>query len=479
LTFHTLAEIRGVAPEERPRTEVWGWHPTIIRGKRRTTFVATVGVVGFGTVGTGVARLLLAEREALASKLTEPIRLKWVCDVDLDRPRDVAVPPECLTRDYRQVVQDPDVDIVAELIGGTGVAREVVLSAVRTGKDVVTANKALLAVQGEELFAAAESAGVSISFEASCAGGVPVIAAIRDGFIANRIQSIRGIVNGTANYILSKMTREGTSYSQALAEAQAHGYAEDPPTLDVAGTDSAHKLAILARLGFGVAFDFEAISVEGIEGIDQADVQFAGEMGYVIKLLAVARRTEEGLDLRVHPALVSCEDPLASVHGVTNAVAVEGHAVGRVLLIGRGAGQMPTASAVVADIVDAALGRSRITFRRLTAFNGGAPRAAVLPAGRSRSRHYFRFTVLDAPGVLAQIAGVLGRYGISIASVVQHEAAGDEPVPVIIMAHEADEASVREALAVIDDLDVVRLPTVWLRVEDDQRAEPTKAGADR
>jgi homoserine dehydrogenase len=428
--------------------------------------VATVGLIGFGTVGTGVARLLLEQRDALQSKVTVPIDLKWVCDVDLERPRDVTVPPERLTDDYRTVVDDPEVDIVVELVGGTTVAREIAGRALAAGKDLVTANKALLAVHGRDLFAAAGRAGVSICFEASCVGGVPIIAAIRDGFIANRIESIRGIVNGTANYILSKMTQEGTGYALALAEAQAQGFAEDPPTLDVNGTDSAHKLAILARLGFGVDFDFDEISVAGIEGTEQADVTFAGEMGYVVKLLAIGHRTADGLDLRVHPALVSRRDVLATVSGPRNAVAVKGHAVAEVLYIGQGAGQMPSASAVVADIVDAALGRSRITFKHLAVLGGRAPRVAVLPPGQSISRHYLRFTVVDRPGVLAQIAGVLGRHGISIASVVQHEADPAMPVPVIIMTHHAVVADLREALAEIDALDVVRRPTVWLRVAD-------------
>jgi len=460
--------------------------------------VATVGLIGLGTVGTGVVRLLLQQHEALQSKVTVPIDLKWVCDVDLSRPRDVAIPPDRLTDDYTRVVDDPDVDIVVELIGGMTVARDVALRALDAGKDLVTANKALLAVHGAALFAAAGRAGTSICFEASCVGGVPIIAAIRDGFIANRIESIRGIVNGTANYVLSRMTQEATSYALALAEAQAQGYAEDPPTLDVSGTDSAHKLAILARLGFGVDFDFDEIAVSGIEGMQQADVTFAGEMGYVIKLLVIAERTAEGLDLRVHPALVNRRDPLATVSGPMNAVAVRGHAVGEVLHVGQGAGQTPTASAVVADIVDAALGRSRITFKHLTVLSGRAPRVAILPPGRSESRHYLRFTVVDQPGVLAQIAGALGRYGISIASVVQHEAEAAEvlahgqtggssfarqfprkaaspapvrrplrgAVPVIIMTHRAVAAGVRRALDEIDALDVIRMPTVWLRVAD-------------
>ncbi|MFH0963759.1 MAG: homoserine dehydrogenase [Planctomycetota bacterium] len=423
-----------------------------------------VGLVGFGTVGSGVVKILLEEHDAIAERTNVDVRLLYVCDLDLARDRGVAVPKGLLTKDFRKVLDDDRVSVVIELIGGIDVAKKLILEALAKKKHVVTANKALLATHGTQLFEAAAANGVTISFEASCAGGIPIILALREGFVANRILSIMGIVNGTCNYILTRMAHDRTNYNEALAGAQAQGYAETPPTLDVSGVDSAHKLAILAKTAFGVDFDFDEITCEGIDEVRLQDIEYAAELGYVLKLLAIAKRSDHELELRVHPTLIDREHPLASVGGVFNAVALEGHAVGEALLYGRGAGQMPTASAVCADILDVALGRAKLSFDNLALYPGKGKRVRVKPIGEIVTRYYLRFTVVDRPGVLAQIAGVLGKNGISILSVIQKEA-GTETVPLVIMTHAAKEARMASALAEIEKLEVVRDKTVMIRVE--------------
>ena len=423
-----------------------------------------IGLVGFGTVGSGVARILLEDRERIRERTDVDLRLAYVCDLDLTTDRGVTVPGERLTDDLQKVLDDPDVSIVVELIGGIDAARKLILDAIARGKHVVTANKALLATHGTELFAAAREKGVTISFEASCAGGIPIVLALREGFVANNITSIMGIVNGTCNYILTSMVQQGVSYDEALARAQELGFAETPPTLDVSGLDSAHKLAILAKVAFGVDFDFDQISCEGIDHVALQDLQYAAELGYVLKLLAIAKLEDGAVELRVHPTLIDRAHPLASVTGVFNAVAVEGHAVGQALLYGRGAGQMPTASAICADIVDVALGRAKLSFDHLALYPGTGRRVPVKPIGDTVVRYYFRFTVVDRPGVLAQIAGILGEHDISILSVIQKES-GTETVPLVIMTHAAREEQVRAALRNIELLKVVRDKTVVFRVE--------------
>jgi len=427
-----------------------------------------VAIVGFGTVGSGVARILLESGDALAARAGVRLRLKYVCDTDLQRPRDIAVPQELLTDSLDRVLADGEVEIVCELIGGTTVAYDVVERALRAGKHVVTANKALLAERGMPLMKLAREQGVAISFEGAVAGGIPLILAVRDGLVANRITAIAGIVNGTCNYILTRMHEEGTPYAEALSAAQAIGYAEADPTLDVSGRDSAHKLVILGRLAFAVPIAFDEVYCEGIEGIDPRDVRFGDELGYIIKLLAIGQLDSSGgVNLRVHPAFVPKGNPLAYVADAYNAIMVHGDAAGDTLYYGRGAGQMPTASAVVADVVDTALGRATLTFAERDMFAEDAAHA-VRPIDDVRTRSYLRFDVIDEPGVLAAIAGILGSHAISIASVLQHESTDAEHVPLIIMTHEALERDMQDALRQIEQLDAVRCRPVHIRVVDQE-----------
>ena len=427
-----------------------------------------VGLVGFGTVGTGVAKILLRNAAQLHAKTGIRVVLKRICDVDLTSDRGIAVPDGVLTNDLDAVLSDPEIEVVIELVGGTTVAKEITLRAIAAGKRVVTANKALLAEAGRELFRAARERGVSISFEASVGGGIPVIAALRDGLIANDITSIIGIVNGTCNYILSRMAAEGTAYGDALAEAQRLGYAERDPTLDVEGIDTAHKLAILSALGFAADFHYHEIHIEGITRTDPADIAYASELGYTLKLLAIGKRFGDELELRVHPTLLPDEHPLASVHDVFNAICITGDAVGETMFYGRGAGQMPTASAIVADLVDILIGKAKHTFERLRLFPGRTESLRVRGIGEIESRYYLRFNALDRPGVLARITGEFGRHEISISSVIQKERHATRAVPLVIMTHPAREADLREALAAIEPEGVVEGPPVVIRVEGER-----------
>ncbi|NIA21101.1 MAG: homoserine dehydrogenase [Anaerolineaceae bacterium] len=429
-----------------------------------------VAIVGLGTVGSGVARILLQSADELAARAGLRLNLKYVCDTDLARPRDVEVPPELLTDSLDRVLQDPQVEVVCELVGGTTVARDIVERILRAGKDVVTANKALLAERGMGLLKLARRQKRSIAFEAAVAGGIPLVLAIRDGLVANRITAVTGIVNGTCNYILTGMTEQGLSYQTALAEAQQKGYAEADPTLDVSGGDSAHKLTILSWLAFGAASRFEDVYCEGIEGIDPADINYGMELGYRIKLLAIGRRDDSGgVSLRVHPTLVPKKNPLAHVGGAFNAIMIRGDAVGDTLHYGLGAGQMPTASAVVADLVDTALGRTAITFSQRQLFDETCEHP-VRGIEQVTTRYYLRFEVLDRPGVMAAITGALGRHNISIASCLQHEPIDATHVPLVIMTHQALEGDVRGALAEISALETVRNQPVLIRVVDQERA---------
>ena len=429
------------------------------------TKTCCVGLVGFGTIGTGVARTLLQDAERLRAKTRLRIVLKRVCDVDVTTDRGVALPDGVLTTDLGAVLRDPDIHTVIELVGGTTVAKDITLRAIAAGKCVVTANKALLAEAGRELFQAARERGVSISFEASVGGGIPIIAALRDGLVANDIQSIIGIVNGTCNYILSHMAADQASYKKALADAQRLGYAERDPTLDVDGIDSAHKLTILAALAFGADFPYRDIHVEGMAGTEPADITYAAELGYTLKLLAIGKRFGNELELRVHPTLLPNEHPLASVHDVFNAICVRGSAVGDTMFYGRGAGQMPTASAIVADLVDVLLGKAKPSFDRLRLFPGRTESLRVRRIGEIESRYYLRFNALDRPGVLARIAGEFARHDISIASVMQKERHATRAVPLIILTHQAREANLRQAIADIPPHKVVEGAPVVIRVE--------------
>lgn len=427
-----------------------------------------VAIIGFGTIGSGVAKLLLEQRERLARQAGRPLELARVVDVDLDRPRNVRLPPGVLTKELSAVLEDPEIQIAVELIGGLEPARSIVLRLLEAGKDVVTANKALLAEHAQELFEAARRYGRSIAFEASVAGGIPIIAALAESLTANQIQSISGILNGTTNFILTQMAEQGTSYAEALRTAQQLGYAEADPTLDVNGTDAAQKLAILAHLAFGVRVRWQEIPRTGIDTVQTADMKYAAELGYTIKLLAVAELVSGGLELHVSPTLVARHNPLAHVRGVFNAIRVVGDAVGPVFFHGQGAGQMPTASAVTADIISTALGRTAITFRTLRLWSPDRPAVvAVRDPAAIQSRYYLRLHVEDRPGVLAEIAGILGAHRVSIASVIQHETEqpGDHPmVPLVIMTHAAPAGQLSESLAEIERLACVEPGVVCLRV---------------
>jgi homoserine dehydrogenase len=433
---------------------------------------AKIAIVGLGTIGSGVARLLLEHSDRLARKAGHRVELARVVDTDLDRPRNVAVPKAILTSNLNDVLCDKSINVAVELIGGLEPARSIVLKLLESGKDVVTANKALLAQHGRELFDCARRCGRSIAFEASVGGGIPIIAAIGQCLAANQIQSIHAILNGTSNFILTQMEERGADYAEAVAEAQRLGYAEANPAMDVNGSDAAQKLAILAHLAFGADVQWRGIPRVGIDTVQVADQRYAMELGYSIKLLAVAELFPEGLELHVTPTLVRRGTPLADVRGAFNAGRVAGDAVGPVFFHGLGAGQMPTASAVTADILDTLLGRTAITFRTLELWSAAqeAPVALRDPAKIS-GRYYLRFTVEDRPSVLAEIAGELGRHNISIASVIQHEteepANGDKRfVPLVIMTHRASEGGLSQAMADIDKLPIVRPASVRMRVRE-------------
>jgi homoserine dehydrogenase len=430
-----------------------------------------IALLGLGTVGAGVVKVLASHGDEMAERAGCRLRLAHVADADLTRPREgIRLETLPLVKDAAAALADPEVRIVVELIGGLEPARTFILKALAAGKHVVTANKALLAHHGAELFEAARRRGVMLGFEAAVAGGIPLIRAVKDGLAANRILHAFGIVNGTCNYILSKMTEEGRDFAEALKEAQARGYAESDPTLDVEGLDSAHKLQILATLAFRTTVDLKDIHTEGIGGVTQADVADAGELGYRIKLLAIAKATRDALEVRVHPTMIPAASPMAAVSGVFNAVFITGDNVGDLMFYGRGAGQLPTASAVWSDVLDIA--------RRVAAgaptLDADFPRVSprplrIMPVEEIRTAYYLRVMALDRPGVLAQVAGILGHHDISLVSVLQKGRARGEAVPVVMMTHEARERDMRLALSAIDRLPVVAGRTQMIRVEG---AEP-------
>jgi homoserine dehydrogenase len=428
-----------------------------------------IALIGCGTVGGGVARLLLEQPERLAARAGRPLALRRVVVRDVDKPRAVRLPRELLTADLQQVLRDPQIKVAVELVGGVHWARRAVLALLESGKDVVTANKALLALHGAEVFDAARRHGRAVAFEASVAGGVPIISALTNGLAANQILAIQGILNGTSNFILTGMTDGGRTYAEALAEAQRRGYAEADPTLDVNGADAAHKLAILAHIAFGVPVPLSAIECRGIADVDPLDVRFAGELGYVIKLLAEAFLLDGQLALHVSPVLLRRMAPLAQVRGPYNAIYVVGDAVGDVLFYGQGAGQMPTASAVTADLIDLAIGRSQRTFQTLRLWAPNGTRAQLRPPATVRTRFYLRLLVDDRPGVLAEVCGVLAHHQISIASVIQHETPDETEavrVQLVIMTHTSPTGAFRAAAADMERLRCVAAPAVYYPVGD-------------
>ena len=430
---------------------------------------AKVAIIGFGTIGSGVARLLLEQGYRLARHAGKRLELACVVDSDLERSRNYRLPPGMLTADLAKVLDNPEIVAAIELVGGLEPARTIVLKLLESGKDVVTANKALLAEHGPELFDRARKLGRSIAFEASVAGGIPIIAALSEGLVANQIESIHAILNGTSNFILTQMEENNTDYASALAEAQQRGYAEANPTMDVNGSDAAQKLAILAHLAFGARLNWREIPRTGIDIVDVADMRYARELGYSIKLLAVAELVPEGLELHVSPTLVRHGAPLAEVRGAYNAIRVVGDAVGRVYFQGLGAGQMPTASAVVADLINTVVGRMAITFRTLGLWSNDGE-SPVLPRDPAQvpGRFYLRINADDRPGVMSEITGILGRHKISIASVIQHETeeGAEGVVPLVIMTHTSPEGAMLKAMKMIGQLACVHPGTVRMRVRD-------------
>lgn len=425
-----------------------------------------IGVLGFGTIGTGVVKGLMTNGDLLAERLGAKPVVRRIADVDLDRDRGITVDRSILTSDAAALVDDPSVEVVVELIGGTGVARDLVIRALKAGKPVVTANKALLAKHGDEIFALAAQKKVDIYFGASVGGGIPIIRSLREGLVANRIQSINAILNGTCNYILTKMEEDGMDFADALKEAQASGYAESDPTLDIEGHDTAHKAAILASLAFGMSVPLSSVFVEGITGISSVDIKYAKQAGYRIKLLAVIKDANGQLDVRVHPALVPLNHVLASVRGVYNAVMVRGDLVKTSLLYGRGAGMEPTASTVLGDVADIVRNITAGSQCRLPAVAWLRKKMPHRDIKEESMRYYLRFSLRDEPGVVAKFSSILGRNEISIASVSQQEGRVGEFVPVVLITHRTLEKKVLKALKQIDELREVGAKTVMLRIEE-------------
>ncbi|MBM3392011.1 MAG: homoserine dehydrogenase [Betaproteobacteria bacterium] len=429
-----------------------------------------VGLLGIGTVGGGTFTVLQRNQEEITRRAGRPIRISVVADKNLELAKQVTGGACRLTDDAFSVVADPEVDIVVELIGGTGVAKELVLKAIENGKHVVTANKALLATHGNEIFAAAQSKGVMVAFEAAVAGGIPIIKALREGLTANRIEWIAGIINGTTNFILSEMRDKGLPFETVLKEAQRLGYAEADPTFDVEGVDAAHKLTIMSAIAFGIPMQFDKCHVEGISTLQAEDIRYAEQLGYRIKLLGITKRKREGIELRVHPTLIPTKRLIANVEGAMNAVLVKGDAVGSTLYYGKGAGAEPTASAVIADLVDVTRMHTADPEHRVPhlAFQPDAVKAIpVLAMGEVETAYYFRMRVEDRPGVLADITRILADQQISIDAMIQREPAeGEEQTDIIMLTHLTREKNMEAAIARIEALPVVKGRVVRLRLEE-------------
>lgn len=423
-----------------------------------------IGLLGLGQVGTGLYEMLARKKNFFSGEVGVRLDVVKVAVKNKSKKRKVKIPKSLLAKDAMAVVRDPSVDVVVELIGGIREAKKLVMEALRQGKHVVTANKALLAEEGDEIFALADKMKRWIFFEASVGGGIPVIKALREGLVANRVDSIYSIINGTSNYILTRMSDEKMDFSEALKQAQKKGYAEADPTFDIEGTDAAHKLAILTRFAFGGRVRFRDIHCQGISSIGSEDIAFAEEFGYKIKLLAIAKLTKDGVEARVQPTLLPRMHILANVNGAFNAVLFHGDEVGDVLLYGRGAGPAPTASAVISDLVDIAL-REANRFEDEQSMRGITKNLKIKSLSSILSRYYLRFHVVDRPGVLARIAQILGKYSISISDVIQKERSVGSVVPLILLTHDAHESDVREAIRVIDKDKSIRGKSQVLRIE--------------
>ncbi|NLB55768.1 MAG: homoserine dehydrogenase [Lentisphaerae bacterium] len=425
-----------------------------------------VGLLGFGTVGGGVVDIFNKNLDLIEKRAGVKVRLKKIADLDITTDRGVDVDRSILTQSAESVVTDPSIDIIVELIGGLGISKSLISTALRNGKSVVTANKALLAEFGAEIFKIAEENGRDIFFEASVAGGIPVIKPLRNGLISDRIKSIVGILNGTCNYILSKMETDHQLFSEALAEAQAHGFAEADPALDIDGIDTAHKASVLASIAYGFNIDFNSIDVQGIRGLDRNDIEYAADLGYRIKMLAAIKNRNNKVSLDVSPALVPVDHILASVNGVFNAVLINGDNVGDVLFYGRGAGRGPTASAVVSDIIDAARDISLNCIRRAPGFVSYNSNCELSTNGDTKVRYYLRLMLLDKPGVFGKIGAILGSHNVSIASLLQKEVRSGDYVAVVITTHYAEVNNLRKALSELESLDIVGAKPISFPMED-------------
>ncbi len=427
-----------------------------------------LGMIGGGTVGSGVFHAWQKNGGLMAARLGVKINFRKIAVKAFDEPRPYPIARNLMTTDWQEVVNDPEIHVVIELVGGCGIAKTMVLAALAQGKTVVTANKALISAHGPELFAAAAKSGANLYFEASVCGGIPIIKSLREGFVANQFPAIYGIVNGTCNYILSRMKAEGADFAAVLADAQKHGYAETPPDLDIDGHDAQHKIGILASLAHGFWADHHQIHTEGIRDVSKIDMQFADKLGYTIKLLGIAKQIsgkKPGVQVSVYPTLIPNAHVLASVNGVFNACFVRGDIVGDTLFYGRGAGKDATASAVLSDVADAALDLKNGTKVRVQPFVACEKKGRVMPMDEIVSRYYVRFSVVDKPGVLAKIAAIFAAAKIGISSVIQPEGHEGESVPLIFMIHDAPNAAMRKALAKISKLPAVKGKPVMFRVE--------------
>ena len=429
----------------------------------------SVGIIGFGTIGSGVVKILQDNSDIIKKRLGVIVEVTKIADLDITTDRGIKVNPKILTTDAQEVINHPEVNVIVELIGGYEPARSLILQAINAGKHVVTANKALLAKHGSEIFSIGEDQQVSIGFEAAVGGAIPIIRAIRESFVANKIYSIEGIVNGTANYILSKMSDEHCSFDLALKEAQEKGFAEADPTFDIEGIDSAHKIAILSQLAYGTSVKFEDITIQGISSVTIHDIECAREFGYRVKLLAISKFDGDFVDIRIHPAMIPQSNPMANVNGVLNAVRVCDDLMEENILIGHGAGSLPTGSAVIADIVEIArdiLSGSKLRVPPQSFQNIEIKTIPILNIESIDSEYFLRFSVLDNPGVLSRISGILGQHSIGIQSVIQKGRCDEgRGVPLIMMTHHAYEKNIQLALREINELEVVCEKPHFIRVE--------------
>ncbi|MDD5465267.1 MAG: homoserine dehydrogenase [Candidatus Omnitrophica bacterium] len=425
-----------------------------------------LGLIGFGNIGCGVVKILQQRRLLLAQKIGVEIVIKKICDKDITRKRDVHVDKNLLTRDVNEIINDPQIDIAVELMGGISPAKEFILAALKKGKHIVTANKALLAECGNELFREAAERGKNIYFEASVGAGIPIIKSIKEGLVANKFSRIFGIVNGTSNYVLTQMSKEGCSFANAINAAKIKGFAENDPTLDIEGIDSAHKLVLLTYLAYGRIVNVKDIFIEGISQISAADIAYAKELGYAIKLLAIAKKKADELEVRVHPTLLPVNHLLSSVDGVFNAIYVSGDLAGNLMFYGPGAGQLPAASAVVSDIVDLTQDIKAGLFRPTLNSIEDSSIKSLRKIDEFENKYYIRIAAVDKPGVLAKVSGILAKFGISIASVTQKEKLKAQVVPVVMVTHEVKEKNLRNALRMIDRLKDIKQKSIAIRIED-------------